>query len=375
MHPSSLLSYYPTYAILDEIASYGNYKKLTVFIDLKNTLQTTYMEHAIVNIIENSKQMKFMDTSIFSSLISFLAFHKIYGLKRGIHIDFVIFFETGHSYYHHNISKSYKISRKIDDLYGLERADRELFWNVLHNNFKLIDRACNKLPGIKVVRLSHLEADFVPYYLLSRKKIKLHGNNGCILYSNDHDMLQCAFKDFFIFFKSGKNKKIIKSGNIMSIFFKKPCSYPDILLPLAMAIIGDPGDDIIGIKGIGPSRLLSVFDELLSLTGSIGEIYKKVYSGKDIFDSLPPSISNKYLQMIVDAEIKDKTISKNLKLVSFELLSRALDDPNNIEILEKRKSIEKVLEDNEVYPLNSMKEALSRTGVLLEEGSIEFLYQ
>ena len=55
MHPSSLLSYYPTYAILDEIVSYGNYKKLNIFMDLKNNLQSTYMEHAILNILENSK--------------------------------------------------------------------------------------------------------------------------------------------------------------------------------------------------------------------------------------------------------------------------------------------------------------------------------
>jgi hypothetical protein len=35
MHPSSLLSYYPTYSILDEILSKNNYKKLSIYIDLK----------------------------------------------------------------------------------------------------------------------------------------------------------------------------------------------------------------------------------------------------------------------------------------------------------------------------------------------------
>ena len=102
MHPSSLLSYYPTYAILDEIVNYGKYKKLNIFIDLKNTLQTTYMEHAIVNIVEQSKQTKFIDSSIFAALMSFLAFHKMYGLKRGVDISFIIFFESGISYYHTN---------------------------------------------------------------------------------------------------------------------------------------------------------------------------------------------------------------------------------------------------------------------------------
>ena len=184
MHPSSLLSYYPNYNILDEIVSYGDYKKLTIFMDLKNNLQTTYMEHAIINIIEASKKSKFKDTSIFSSVISFLGFHKIYGMKRGIDINFIIFFESGQSYYHKNISKKYKISRRIDDLYGLERADRELFYEVLHANYRLIEKVCNRLPNIKVIRLPNLEADFIPYYLLSRKKISYDGEVGYITYSN-----------------------------------------------------------------------------------------------------------------------------------------------------------------------------------------------
>lgn len=374
MHPSSLLSYYPNYNLLDEIVSYGNYKKLTIFIDLKNTLQTTYMEHAIINILENSKQMRFMDTSIFSSLISFLSFHKIYGMKRGIDIDFIIFFETGHSYYHQNISKQYKISRKIDDLYGLERADRELFWKILHNNFRLIDQACNKIPGVKVIRLPHLEADFIPYYLLSRKKVLYDGTVGYILYSNDHDMWQCAAKDSYIFSKAGKNKKIIKAGNIMSRFLKKPCEYEDIYLPLAMAVIGDPGDDVTGIDNVGPARFLEILPQLVALTGSMGEIYKKVENGKKLIDPIPPSISNKYLQKVVDAEVSKNIISNNLKLVSFELISRAIDNPSTTEMIEKRKLIEKILNEKEIYPLESIKTALLKTGVYLEESSIDFLY-
>ena len=374
MHPSSLLSYYPTYAVLDEIVSYGNYKKLTIFIDLKNALQTTYMEHAIINIVENSKQTKFMDTSIFSSVISFLSFHRIYGMKRGIDINFIIFFETGQSYYHLNISKEYKISRKIDDLYGLDRADRELFWKVLHTNFRLVEQACNKMPNVKVVRMSHLEADFIPYYLLSRKKLKSDAETGYITYSNDHDLWQCAAKDSYIYSKAGKNKQIIRSGNIMSRFLKKPCEYEDVYLTLAMAVIGDPGDDVTGVKGVGPARFLSILPQIVAMTGNMKEVYKRVENGQDLFNPIPPSISNKYLQKVVDAEVNNKTVSNNLKLVSFELISRAIDNPSKTEMIDKRKMIETVLDDDQVYPLESLKTALTRTGVFLEESSIDFLY-
>lgn len=375
MHPSSLLSYYPTYAILDEIVSYGQYKKLNVFIDLKNTLQSTYMEHAIVNIVESSKSSEYMDTSVFSSLISFLSFHKMYSIKRGVDINFIVFFETGQSYYHKNISKTYKISRKIDDLYGLERADRELFFQTLHGNYQLVEGACNKMPGIKVVRLPNLEADFVPYYVLTRNIVEKGNGVGNVIYSNDHDLWQCLDDDVYIFSKSAKHKRIYKAGKVMKSFLKRENNIPDEYLPLAMAVIGDPGDDVNGIKGIGPAGFSDVFDQLIAMTGDMSEIYNKLENRQKLIDPIPPSISNKKLKSIVDAEVSNGTISKNLRLVSFELISRELDNPSSTEIIEKRKIIEKqFLTERQIYPVDAMKTALIRNGVFLEDSSIDFLY-
>lgn len=375
MHPSSLLSYYPTYAILDEIASFGNYRTLNVYIDLKNTLQTTYMEHAIVNIVESTKKSGHIDTSVFSSLISFLSFHKIYGIKRGIDTKFIIFFESGHSYYHKNISKQYKISRRIDDLYGLDRQDRDLFFEVLQSNFHLIEKACNQLPSVTVVRLPNLEADFVPYYLMTRKMVDTSDKVGHVIYSNDHDLLQCLGDNSFVFSKSAKSKKIVKQGDAMFAVLRRDSKIPDEYMTLAMSVIGDPGDDVIGIKGVGPKRFIDCFDDLIKLTGNMENIYNKVEKGQDLFDSIPSSTVNKYLKQIIDAEVNHKTISNNLKLVSFELISRALDNPSSTDMIDKRKIIEKYfLEDRAVAPLESMKKALEMNGVFLEESSIDFLY-
>jgi len=374
MHPSSLLSYYPTYTILDEITSYGNYKKINIYIDLKNNLQTLYMEHAVVNIVETSKRSKYLDASIFSSLITFLGFHKMYGMKRGIDINFVIFFESGESYYHKNISKTYKISRKIDNLYGLERADRDLFFEVLQSNYKLIESVCNKTPSVKVVRLSHLEADFVPYYLISRNLVSNDGDIAHIVYSNDHDMFQCVRDNVYIYSKTAASKKIIKAGTIMNTFLKKPNDIPDKYFPLAMSILGDSGDDIIGIKGVGPVRLLKQFSILQSMVGDIDSMYDRVFNNKDLFENIPVKIQNKYLKMIVDAEVNNKVISNNLKLISFELLSRSLDFPEKTEMIDRRNDIKKIINNKDYYPRDSIKNALSKMNVLLEDGSIDFLY-
>jgi hypothetical protein len=374
MHPSSLLSYYPTYNILDQIVSYNNYKKLNIFIDLKNTLQTTYMEHAIVNIIQNSKNTKYIDTSIFSSVVSFLSFHKIYAMKRELDVNFIIFFESGQSSYHKNISKKYKISRKIDDLYGLDREDRELFFNVLMKNFQLIEKALNMMPSVTVIRLPELEADFIPYYLLRRGYIPIDGSVCNITYSNDHDLWQCAADHSYIYSKSAKSRKIIKPGTIMNLVLKKECKIPDIYAPLAMAVLGDPGDDIDGIDGVGPVGFLDIFNQLIALTGSMKEIYLKLQKNEDLFKVIPIKVVNKKLEKVIQQETKTKVLSKAIRLISFEMLTRALDDPDTTEMLDKRKLIEKRMTEKQVTPLESMKTALIKSGVFLEENSLEFLY-
>lgn len=374
MHPSSLLSYYPNYAILDEIVTKKNYNTLNIYIDLKNNLQSTYMEHAIVNIVSSSKKAKFFDTSIFSAVISFLTFHKMWALKRAVNVNFYIFFESGISYYHKNISKTYKISRQIDDLYGLDKQDRELFFRVLQANFRLIERALNLIPKIKVIRLNHLEADFVPYYLITRNKVDKLPTTAHVVYSNDHDLWQCLKDNVYVFSKAGKTKRILEHGNVIKYLTKKPNTIPDEYLPLAMAIIGDVGDDVTGIDGIGPATFLKVFPELIKLTGNIETIYQKVRNNSPLFDPLPTSSANKILKKIIDAELASKRISKNLKLVSFELISREFDDPNSTEMLDRKKEFEKKLIPVNPVPLNDMKRELNKTGIVLESTSIDFLY-
>ena len=374
MHPSSLLSYYPTYAILDEILAKNNYKKMTIYIDLKNNFQSLYMQHAIVNLIEQSKRSQFMDTSIFSSLVSFLSFHKIYAHKRGVDIDFVIFFESGNSIYHKNISKTYKISRRIDDLYGLDAADKELFYKILTANYQLIENAFNKMPNIRVIRLNKLEADFIPYYLLSRNLVEYDGSRAHTIYSNDHDLWQCVTDHSYIFSKAGKTKKIVKKGEIMDLMLKRKTNIPDVFLPLAMSIIGDTGDDVIGVDKIGPARFYQMFEELIKLTGNMGQIYEKVRKGEDLFNPVPEHFKNKYLKDVVYSELENKTVSNNLKLVSFELISREVDDPSSIEMNDRRKQIIKAMEPKECASLSSMKIVLEKIGVFLDESSIDFLY-
>jgi len=373
MHPASLLSYYPSYSILDEVISGNDCKTLNIYIDLKNNLQTIYMEHAILNIVESSLGTKRFDTSVFSSILSFLSFHKIYAVKRNININVYIFLESGISYYHKNISKKYKISRKIDDLYGLDRDKRDLFFQVLHSNFLLSEKVFNKIPNIKFIRLPNLEADFVPYYLMTRNLVEDGDDIYHLVYSNDHDLFQCVKQNCSVFSKVPKHKKLVKCGKVMSSFLHVDTHIPDEFLPLAMSIIGDSGDDVYGVKGIGSKRFISIFDDLLKLSGNMNTIYDKVRNNEIIFNIDSSNELNKYLSIVINEEIKNSTISNNLKLVSFELLSRELDDPSSTEILDKKKHIQNILSDNSIANKESMKLALQRSGIIIGE-DIDVLY-
>lgn len=368
----SLLSYYPSYSILDEVVSETGCKKLNLFFDLKNNLQTTYMEHAILNIIETSLRSKFIDTSIFSSLISFLAFHKLYSVKRHIEINFYIFFESGQSYFHTNLSKKYKISRRTDSLYGLDKEKRDYFFEVLQKNFLLCEKAASKFPNVYVIRLQNLEADFVPYYLIRNKMVDLE-DSANIIYSNDHDMLQCINDRTYVFSKTVRGKKLIKKDNVLKHYLKFEKNYPDEFLPFIMAIIGDPGDNVDGISiqtdgkrkvGIGPKKVEGLIEDFIGECGGIDCIYDNVFKGTPIHQSDTKKIENKNLRMVLE---NSDVFSRNLKLVSFEMLSRFIDNPNSTELLEKRKVIEEAIKNKRASDKEKLLDALSKVGVFITE--------
>lgn len=370
----NLLSYYPTYAVLDEVLTSGNYDTINLYFDIKNNLQSLYMQHAILNIVESSLLSSFIDTSIFESIIHFLSFHKIYAASRKIKVNFFIFFESGTSNYHLNICKKYKISRRIDDLYGLDREKRDLFFNIFQKNLMLLESACNKMPNIKVIRLPNLEADFVPYYLITRKLVNVSSNNCHVIYSNDHDLLQCLNDNTFVYIKVPKSKKLVKKGQALKTYLKFSDEYPDEYLPLSMSVIGDVGDDVCGVKGIGGKTLEKILNEIVSLTGGIDNLYDNVYNEKPIFDTSLNKNLNKYTYKIIEKEENEKLISNNLKLTSFEVLSKFLENATSTEMIEKRKIIENVINQNTVIDIKIMKEALEKNRIYFQDDALDNVY-
>jgi len=373
MHPATICSYYPNYAILDEVISQSNYKNLNIYIDMKNVMQSLYLKHAVEYLVENSKGSIYPDTSIFLSLLMYCSFHKQYALKRNINLKIFIFFESGKSYYHKNINKDYKKSRIISDMFGLGIDNTELFYNILSKNHSLIEQSFNRIPNIKVIRMLNLEADFIPYYLIRNKLVDTSDETAHLIHSSDHDLFQCIKKNVFVFLKGKKFKKVLKRGEVLKHYFKFNCQIPDIYLPLAMSILGDPGDDITGIKGIGPKKFIEMFDDLKKLIGSLGNLYNNVFDNNAIFDLTKVQFPNKYLRKVIEHENNNSLISKNLKMVSFELISRELDNPSSTEIIEKKKRLYNILNEKKIVDKESMYNALLKVGVMVSE-ELDVLY-
>jgi len=374
MHPSSIMSYYATYSILDEVVAENNYKNLNIYIDFRNCLQSIYMEHTIINLIESTRAANIFDTSIFSSLISFLSFHKLYSVKRKIKLNIFVFFEMGRSFYHQNISKKYKISRRVDSLYGLDSVDRELFHDIVRNNLILAHKAANGIPNVNMIRLLNLEADFIPYYLITRNIVDNSTDTAHITYSNDHDLCQNLGEHSYVFRKTPQFKKIVRKGGGMREQLKFESDLDDDVQSLAIAVIGDPGDDVDGIKGIGPKTFVKIAPDLLKMCGGMNQLYNNVMLKQPIFYS-PGEIKNKYINKVLDEEIATNKISNNLKLVSFELLSRHFDDPDTTEMLSRKNEFLKKLSEKVEIPLERMKDVLELHNIDIEWEDLDILYQ
>jgi hypothetical protein len=89
---------------------------------------------------------------------------------------------------------------------------------------------------------------------------------------------------------------------------------------------------------------------------------------------IPSKIENKKMRSVVDAEINDGLLTKNLKLISFELLSRAIDDPVESTMNTRKDHLRRLLNEKEVIKMDVMSDALKRFNVTLDEDALNTIY-
>ncbi len=372
---AQIMSYYPKYIYLDKVLEITGKNKLVLHIDLKNSLRSLYLEPFVKDIVRETQMSRHMDVSIFASFLEFISFHKQYAKKRGIDLEMYFFYEKGTSVYHEKYNKNYKGSRKINDLFNLGESYTELFYKVVSKNLDLIEKVGNKLPGCSVLFLDFLEADFMPYYLINRA-LPNPENNAHLIYSNDKDHYQILQNNFtFQFIKGWKDSKIIGTGDVWNQMLKHNLPHDPSYIPIFHAILGDDGDDIPGVKGVGPKTLIKIADELIQLLGPMEKVYKNLEEGFSIFD--PKYVTNtKAVQTI---RRNEKQFISSLYQVSYFLISEFFDSNSNTEIMKKRARILEAIKPDRprIRNGNVLYEAFEKSGISVpvNEQSVFNLFQ
>jgi len=363
---NSILSIYPPYSI-DQRLKEKSYKKINLYIDLKNCLTSLFVEDVVQEIISNSENMVNCDSSIFQSILYNCAWWKNYARKENLDIDFYIFTDIGKSSYHRNIYLEYKKRREISDIN--HPIHNEKIREIRERNFNLADTVINRIPHIHFFRLVALESDFLPYFLYTRK-FKDQEDTFHIIATSDHDHYQCLISDNIVqIYKSKQERKTITKNNMLykytnfnKVISKNKPKKIEILkevdfrwISAIQAVVGDSGDDIPGVHGIGPMRATELFSKK--------ELVKRIIGTPDELDRRITQDGKFFLEDQVGlgsmptnwrkAVLENDTVTQSYKLISFEQLSLWLEKKNTTSKIEWLDYIEKVLNKKEIDLITS----------------------
>jgi len=372
--PNSIISAYPP-DNLENIIQEKQPKKLHVYIDLKNVMLSLFVIEVVEKIVVNSETMKNVDSSIFQATLYISSWWKNYAYKRGMDCDVFISTDIGRSKYHLSLDKNYKLRRTVGNVMHSEMLDVSIK-EIRDKNFNLSDKIINKIPGIYYFCTRFLEADFVPYYLITRK-FKEPGIFHVVC-SSDKDLFQCLINDMIVMIYKSKNVKklldytytLYKYSGIDKLknkvkFAEQISKIDRRYLTLIMAIVGDAGDDVKGVNTIGTRRAMQLISDTKlvdRIVGSPQQLEDRVSNGGNVFleDRMPISSLSKMWQKVM---LENKLVTNSFKLISFEQLCRWLETRDDTSKIEWIKYIDRVLSKeglNLVPTANSLIYSLSK---------------
>lgn len=221
----------------------------------------------------------------------------------------------------YEIYEPYKSGRGKDYINGTQPDDinelmqRKMVWNYLNEMY--------------VRQISHevIESDdFIAYYCLTKKE---HEN--ITIVSKDRDFLQLISDDVRIYFLDLKT--YVDLSNYSSYF----CYHKDNSV-LIKTMTGDASDSIKGIKGLGETKLLSLFPELKNKKLSINEIVetaKKQQEERISSNQKPLKILDNIINRVTDGVQKDKIYEINERLVNLQYPMITEDAISELELLKE----------------------------------------
>lgn len=241
---------------------------------------------------------------IFGFLNSLISVLKKFNTNR-----FIIVWDSKQSIKRKKIYPEYKANRNKERDEETEEMFR-LFYKQMDFLRKLF-----KFLGVVSIRIDGMEADDIMSVLAGTLGKKFN----TIIVSTDRDMLQCVDKHTDVF--NAIKKKLFTLDS-----FEKDIGLPPDQYSFARAIVGDKGDNIEGIKGIGDKTAFKMV--AAGRATSVQELFKvlkgdKAFKGKKTTESvlLGKDIIQRNLELMV--------LPKRISLLSKEELSLFRKSVNN----------------------------------------------
>ncbi|GEM_PF-2928129 len=355
VHPNTILNTYPPEGLISKIEAIP-VTKLNVYVDIKNICTSLFIDSVAQEIVKSSEESE-VDTTILQSILLYASWWKEFGKLRNLKTKVFFCNDKGHSIYHQQIDKNYKLNRSISAKtlpFYFEDLNR-----IRHLNNEMAELVCDKLPDVYFFNLKNLEADFLSYYLITRR---FNDNETIhIICSSDKDMFQTLIRDnifllyklktvnkyltkdtFFMHFLQISNKSERSKNKILELL--KHISAEDFVLILS--IIGDMGDNVRGVKGLGPVKVVEMFSnrELVDKhVGNLNEVISRVLNDDGLIFKNTENLDEKLPRNWKLAIENNRVVTNSFKLISFEFLCRWLEQRNTLYQIEKLKSIDNTL--------------------------------
>jgi 5'-3' exonuclease len=351
-------------AELNTIIKSKSITKLNLYIDLKNAAVGLFIPNVVQEICENSQSMQNgMDSTILQSILYTISKWKQWAYNLKIDINIFLCSDQGRSNYHKNIIKEYKSNRRITN-HTLALYE-EAINKIKEKNFNLAEEICNRIHNVYFLSLNFIEGDFIPHYLISRY-FKDEQNTLHVLASNDKDHHQTlCLENTMMFSKKTKEKRFWEKNNILLYFtdYHKetdPVKKTNILsqitniepeyTSLLLSFCGDSCDNVPGVKGIGPKKVVQMFSNKENVKKYIGEnieeVINRVSSGgyviKDSEDFKPNieniNIKKKKTKTKEEREFdlwklaydNNEILTNAFKVINYELLCNWLEEADNL---------------------------------------------
>lgn len=374
-------AFYPSYDELDYIKNkyVSKGRRVNFFFDVKNGLSgdTARADGQVVSLLSQANKGEHLMEFI-TSIMNLHAYIINRMEADPSNIRFHFFCETGKSNYHKAIDMLYKSNRHLSD-YLIRDEHDPLKTEIVFNALEILENVINRFPNHYFYYGRFAEFDYIPYIIMSQYA---EDKDIGILYSTDKDMYQIqsyipdrleqleklpALRSDKVQWHPGR--MFIESSNYMERFMYSKCkAMPETFMSqeqidffknhwsLMRAIVGDPGDNVTGIAGIGYKVLVGLLKDLMPVTRPREEYNDMIarmrfnmfdYRNRvSIFDieAIQKTYKSKKLSSILNPSSVER-ICRNIGLMDYEVMRRrrwGTDKPAIEKVLFNEKKFESI---------------------------------